>query len=171
MGVGAAAAHCTGYQAGLQVHPSPIPGEQTACRCACAYALHKWLDRFFRGWKPLRLIFFHASGLAPSGGHILSSLAKKEYGKKDAAQGGGGPRPTYPPPWVGVGGAAAHCTSCQADLFLHPSSGLVCKPLAAALALTTQGASLLAAVVRGFLILISSRQACWRPPGLVVLSS
>ena len=103
MGVGAAAAHCTGYQAGLQVHPSPIPGEQTACRFACAYALHKWLDRFFRGWKPLRLIFFHASGLAPSGGHILSSPAKKEYGKKDAAQGGVFPAlRTHPLGWGSV---------------------------------------------------------------------
>ena len=53
----------------------------------------------------LRLNDFHAIGLAPSGGHILSSPAKKEYGKKDAAQGGGVPRPTNPPPWVGVGGA------------------------------------------------------------------
>ena len=44
-------------------------------------------------------------------------------------------------------------------------SGLVCWPLAAALALTTQRASLLAGVVGGFLILISSRQACLRPPG------
>ena len=88
MGVGTAAAHCTGCQAGLQVHPSPIPGEQTASRFAVAYALRLWLDCFFRGWKPLRLIFFQANGLAPSGGHILSSPAKKEYGKKDAAQGG-----------------------------------------------------------------------------------
>ena len=62
-----------------------IAGVRAACRCACAYALHKWLDRFFRGWKLLRLNFFHAIGLAPSGGHILSSPAKKEYGKKDAA--------------------------------------------------------------------------------------
>ena len=38
-------------------------------------------------------------------------------------------------------------------------------PLAASLALTTLCASLQAAVVGGFLILISSRQACWRPPG------
>ena len=41
----------------------------------------------------------------------------------------------------------------------------VSKPLAAALALTTQRASLQAAVVGVFLILISSRQACLRPPG------
>ena len=82
-----------------------IAGEQTACRCAVAYALRWGLDGFFRGWKPLRLNFFQANGLTPSGGHILSSPAKKEYGKKDAAQGGVGPRPTYPPPWVGVGGA------------------------------------------------------------------
>ena len=57
---------------------------------------------------------------------------------------------------MGVEAAAAHCTRYQADLFLHPSSGLVSLPLAAALALTTQRASLQAAVVGGFLILISS---------------
>ena len=53
---------------------------------------------------------------------------------------------------MGVGAAAAHCTSCQADLFLHPSSGLVSKPLAAALALTTQGAGLLAAIAEIFFV-------------------
>ena len=53
-------------------------------------------------------------------------------------------------PWYVVGTTAAHCTRYQADLFLHPSSGLVSKPLAAALALTTQRASLLAGIVGGF---------------------
>ena len=60
-------------------------------------------DGFFRGWKPLRLNIFHAKGLAPSGGHILSSPAKKEYGKKDAAQGGGDPAlRTHPLGWGSV---------------------------------------------------------------------
>ena len=41
--------------------------------------------------------------LAPSGGHILSSPAKKEYGKKDAAQGGVFPAlRTHPLGWVSV---------------------------------------------------------------------
>ena len=58
---------------------------------------------FFQGWKPLRLNIFHAKGLSPSGGHILSSPAKKEYGKKDAAQGGGDPAlRTHPLGWVSV---------------------------------------------------------------------
>ena len=58
---------------------------------------------FFRGWKPLCLNFFHASLLSPSGGHILSSPAKKEYGKKDAAQGGVFPAlRTHPLGWVSV---------------------------------------------------------------------
>ena len=61
------------------------PGEQTACRFAVAYALRLWLGGFLLGWKPLRLNIYQANGLAPSGGHILSSPAKKEYGKKDAA--------------------------------------------------------------------------------------
>ena len=47
---------------------------------------------------------------------------------------------------------AAHCTGCQADLFLHPSSNLVSKPLAAALALTTQGADLQAAIAEVFFV-------------------
>ena len=53
---------------------------------------------------------------------------------------------------MGVEAAAAHCTRYQTDLFLHPSSGLVSWPLAAALALTTQGASLLADVAEIFFI-------------------
>ena len=58
---------------------------------------------FLLGWKSLRLNDFHAIGLAPSGGHILSSSAKKEYGKKDAAQGGGFPAlRTHPLGWVSV---------------------------------------------------------------------
>ena len=60
-------------------------------------------DGFFQGWKPLRLNDFHANGLAPSGGHILSSSAKKEYGKKDAARVAGCSPPYEPTPWVGVG--------------------------------------------------------------------
>ena len=68
---------------------------------------------------------------------------------------------------MGVGAAAAHCTGYQADLFLHPSSGLVSKPLAASLALTTQRASLLAGVLVAFLILIFSMQPGYRPPGAI----
>ena len=96
---------------------------------------------------------FHAIGLAPSGGPILSSLAKKESGKKDATKGGGhSPHLWNPPPAYGVETTAAHCTSCRASLRLHPSSDLVCWPLAAALALTTQGASLQAAVAEAFFV-------------------
>ena len=51
---------------------------------------------------------------------------------------------------MGVESTAAHCTRYQADLFLHPSSGLVSLPLAAALALTTQRASLQADVAEIF---------------------
>ena len=39
-----------------------------------------------RGWWFSYPNIFQAAGLAPSGGHILSSSAKKEYGKKDAAR-------------------------------------------------------------------------------------
>ena len=61
--------------------------------------------------------FCHAIGLAPSGGPILSSIAKKESGKKDATKGGGrSPRLWNPPPAYGVGAAAAHCTGYQAGL-------------------------------------------------------
>ena len=111
-----------------------IAGEQTACRCAVAYALHKWLDRFFRGRKLLRLIFFHASGLSPSGGHILSSPAKKEYGKKDAAQGGGS-RPKNPP--LGWGSGIRVVMFRLPGKFASASvpCKLVSRPLAASLAL------------------------------------
>ena len=60
----------------------PLAASLLLTDCGCD------LVDFFRGWKPLRLNFFQTSGLAPSGGHIFSSSAKKEYGKKDAAQGG-----------------------------------------------------------------------------------
>ena len=40
-------------------------------------------------WKSLQANFYQAVYLAPSGGPILSSPAKKESGKKDAAKGGG----------------------------------------------------------------------------------
>ncbi len=90
----------------------------------------------------MRLNDFHAKGLPPSGGHILSSPAKKEYGKKDAAQGGGGPRPTNPPPWVGVGGAGGFVSAtrqiCDCIRALYPVS----RPLAASLLLTHCGGDL-----------------------------
>ena len=75
----------------------PLAASLLLTHCGCD------LMAFFQGWKPLRLIFFHAIGLAPSGGHILSSPAKKEYGKKDAAQGGVFPAlRTHPLGWVSV---------------------------------------------------------------------
>ena len=76
------------------------------------------LGDFFGAGSLCVLNFFRASGLSPSGGHILSSPAKKEYGKKDAAQ-GGGPRPTDPPPWVGVGGMGGLCSDYQTNLSVH----------------------------------------------------
>ena len=113
----------------------------------------------------MRLNDFHAKGLAPSGGHILSSPAKKEYGKKDAAQGGVFPAlRTHPLGWVSVAWVAWYGLPDKLASASVPCK-LVSRPLAAALALTTLCASLQAAVVGGFLILISSRQACWRPPG------
>ena len=70
----------------LRTHPLGwVSVAWAASRCAVAYALRLWLDRFFQGRKLLRLNFFHAAMQSPSGGHILSSPAKKEYGKKDAA--------------------------------------------------------------------------------------
>ena len=96
-----------------------IAGVRAASRFAVAYALRLWLDRFFQGWKPLRLNFFHTKGLPPSGGHILSSPAKKEYGKKDAAQGGGTP-PYEPTPLGGCRWCGWLCFDYQADLSVHP---------------------------------------------------
>ena len=119
MGVGGAGGYVSTTRQTCQCIRALIAGVQTACRCACAYALRKWLDRFFQGRKLLRLNFFHASGLPPSGGHILSSPAKKEYGKKDAAQGGVFPAlRTHPLGWVSV--VRVVCTGYQANLQVHP---------------------------------------------------
>ena len=80
--------------------------------------------------------FFHAILLSPSGGSILSSPAKKEYGKKDAAQGGVFPAlRTHPLGWGSV---------VRVVMFRLPdklaSASVPClpvsKPLAASLALT-----------------------------------
>ena len=103
MGVGGAGGYVSTTRQTCQCIRALIAGEQTACRFAVAYALRLWLDGFFRGWKSLRLNDFHAIGLSPSGGHILSSPAKKEYGKKDAAQGGVFPAlRTHPLGWGSV---------------------------------------------------------------------
>ena len=99
---------------------------------------------FFQGRKPLRLNFFQANGLAPSGGHILSSSAKKEYGKKDAAQGGVFPAlRTHPLGWVSV---------VRVVMFRLPGRLVsasvpwwpVSRPLAASLLLTYCGGDLIA---------------------------
>ena len=88
----------------LRTHPLGwVSVVRVACRCAVAYALRLWLGGFFLACWFLHLNIFHAKGLAPSGGHILSSPAKKEYGKKDAAQGGVFPAlRTHPLGWVSV---------------------------------------------------------------------
>ena len=114
----------------------PLAASLLLTHCGCD------LMAFFQGWKPLRLNFFHAIGLAPSGGHILSSPAKKEYGKKDAAQGGVDPAlRTHPLGWVSVawvglfrlpGKFASASVPCK----------LVCGPLAASLLLTHCGCGL-----------------------------
>ena len=105
--------------------------------------LHKWLDRFFHGRKLLRLNFFHAIGLPPSGGHILSSPAKKEYGKKDAAQGGGTPAlRTHPLGWVSVAWVGLFRLPGRFASASVPCL-LVSKPLAASLALTHCGGDLM----------------------------
>ena len=73
----------------------PLAASLLLTHCGCS------LGDFFGAGSRCVLNFFHASGLAPSGGHILSSPAKKEYGKKDAAQGGGFPAlRTHPRGWV-----------------------------------------------------------------------
>ena len=118
------------------------------------------LIAFFGAGSLCVFSFFRAAGLSPSGGHILSSPAKKEYGKKDAAQGGVVPAlRTHPLGWVSVAWVAWYGLPGKFASASEPCK-LVSRPLAAALALTTQGASLLAGVVGGFLILIFSRQSC-----------
>ena len=95
-----------------------------------------------RGWEFLCLNIFHANGLSPSGGHILSSPAKKEYGKKDAAQGGGFPAlRTHPLGWVSVVRVVMFRLPDKLASASVPCK-LVCGPLAASLLLTDCGCGL-----------------------------
>ena len=97
----------------------------------------------FRAGSRCVLNFFQANGLSPSGGHILSSPAKKEYGKKDAAQGGVFPAlRTHPLGWV---------SGVRVVMFRLPgrfaSASVPCervsRPLAASLLLTHCGGDLM----------------------------
>ena len=81
------------------------PGEQTACRFAVAYALRLWLDRFFRGWKPLRFKFLPCNRAGALRGPYSFFSGEERIWKERRRAGRGVPRPTNPPPWVGVGGA------------------------------------------------------------------
>ena len=105
--------------------------------------------------------------LAPSGGSILSSPAKKEYGKKDAAK-GRDPAFGFHPcirhrycgcTWYGVPGKlVAASVPCER----------VSRPLAAALLLTHCISGLIAFFGAGSCcVLIFSMQAGWRPPGAI----
>ena len=85
MGVGGAGGYVSTTRQTCQCIRALIAGVRAASRFAVAYALRLWLDRFFRGRKLLRLNIYQTILLTPSGGHILFSPAKKEYGKKDAA--------------------------------------------------------------------------------------
>ena len=121
-----------------------------------------------RGWWLLRLNIFHAAMLPPSGGHILSSPAKKEYGKKDAAQGGVFPAlRTHPLGWVSVVRVAWYGLPgkfASASVPCNPVS----RPLAASLLLTHCGCSLGNFFwLAGFCVLIFSMQSGWRPPGAI----
>ena len=97
-----------------------IAGVRAASRFAVAYALRLWLGGFFLARWFLRLNIFHAIGLAPSGGHILSSPTKKEYGKKDAARVAGCSPPYEPTPLGGVRWRGWVCFGYQANLRVHP---------------------------------------------------
>ena len=80
--------------------------------------------------------FFQTILLAPSGGHILSSPAKKEYGKKDAAQGGVFPAlRTHPLGWVSVAWVGYVLTTRQICRCIRALIAAM-LPLAASLLLT-----------------------------------
>ena len=110
----------TGYQTSLSVHPCPVSrcAGRLPLRCCLRTAVVTWWIFFGAGSRCV-LNFFQASGLAPSGGHILSSPAKKEYGKKDAAQGGGTP-PYEPTPLGGCRWCGWLGTGYQTILSVHP---------------------------------------------------
>ena len=105
VGVGGAGGYVSTTRQICECIRALIAGEQTACRCAVAYALRWGLDGFFRGWKSLRLIFFHAMRAIALRGPYSFFFGEERIWKERRRAGRGGPRPTYPPPWVGVEGA------------------------------------------------------------------
>ena len=97
---------------------------------------------FFEAGSLCVLNFFHANGLTPSGGHILSSSAKKEYGKKDAAQGGGFPAlRTHPLGWGSVAWVGYVLTTRQICRCIRALIAAM-LPLAASLLLSHCGCDL-----------------------------
>ena len=112
---------CFDYQTNLRVHPCPVSrcAGRLPLRCSLRTAVVAW-GIFFGAGSRCVLNFFQANGLAPSGGHILSSPAKKEYGKKDAARVAGGSPPYGPTPLGGSRGRGWNSTVYQANLRVHP---------------------------------------------------
>ena len=111
-------------------------GEQTACRFAVAYGLRWGLDGFFTGEVAAASYFFPCNRANALRGPYSFFFGEERIWKERRRAGRGVPRPTNPPPWVGVGGAGG--------LYGLPgkfaSASVPCKPvsrpLAASLALT-----------------------------------
>ena len=113
------------------------------------------------------LIISMLTGWRPPGAIFFLLRRRKNMGRKTPRR-AGGPRPTDPPPWVGVGGRGGLVRAtrqiCECIRALYPVS----RPLAAALLLTHCGCDLMAFFGAGNrCVLIFSMQAGWRPPGAI----
>ena len=143
VGVGGMGGLVSDYPANSQVHlvPCKLVCGPLAASLLLTHCISD-LIAFFGAGSRCVLNFFQANGLAPSGGHILFSSAKKEYGKKDAAQGGEFPAlRTHPLGW-GSGVRAAWYGLPDKLASASVPCKPVCGPLAASLLLTDCGCGL-----------------------------
>ena len=88
--------------------------------------------------------------------------------RKTPRESRGGPRPTDPPPWVGVGGVGGLVRATRQAYKCIRALYPVCRPLAAALALTHCVSDLIAFFGAGSrcVLMISMRKG-YRPPGAI----
>ena len=105
-------------------------------------AVQQRLDGFFRSWKLLRFKFLPCKLASALRGPYSFFFGEERIWKERRRAGRGVPRPTDPPPWVGVGGAGGYVSTtrqiCECIRALYPVS----RPLAASLLLTHCGGDL-----------------------------
>ena len=95
----------TGYQADLRVHPCPGSrcADRLPLRCCLRTAVVAW--GIFSGLLVFASYFFPCKRAGALRGPYSFFSGEERIWKERRRAGRGGPRPTYPPPWVGVEGA------------------------------------------------------------------